>query len=218
MLIKIKRLRKWPRPGPKQSLIVQCVANCSLKQRWKEIWLQKFWESVLVSSGQVHLLRVPCGVILHILSLPAVQFPLLSAPVCHHPELSWWAGAAAAGLSELLMAGFVTKEWLVVITGQSLVDKTAIVHLLAQLVGVKVETLSKMVARTQWSYLVSSKSRIWLEVLGTCGPSWWFGSWESWRSSLLRVELKRANFSGRVSFNYSSSLKRVAWKGGGRIK
>ena len=41
-----------------------------------------------------------------------------------------------------VLAGCVRQEWPVVITGQSQVGKTAIVHLLAQLVGTKVETLS----------------------------------------------------------------------------
>ena len=41
-----------------------------------------------------------------------------------------------------VLAGCVRQEWPVVITGQSRVGKTAIVHLLAQLVGTKVETLS----------------------------------------------------------------------------
>ena len=41
-----------------------------------------------------------------------------------------------------VLAGCVRQEWPVVITGQSRVGKTAIVHLLAQLVGTKFQTLS----------------------------------------------------------------------------
>ena len=75
-----------------------------------------------------------------------------------------------------VLTGCVSQEWPVVITGQSQVGKTAMVHLLAQLVGTKVETLSLNGSTDTMELLGALSRQTWTGVWGTCWPWWWCGS------------------------------------------